>query len=259
MPPTESSAIRSTRVSPTSESMYVPDCSAQRQPRASWRQVAMETGHPVVVVRDGEEAQLQITTRGVPVLLVTELSLPKLDPFTLIRNLRQLPRGETTSVIAISAFQPLRAAAKELGQSLNFAKILPADVDQSALRAAIQALVGIVNDAPRRRPGPPPAPAASGQAQASIMSMVARQVVEAALQFNVETCAGLITLGADEPLASVYSSNPRLLGTTSRACCGTWPTRASRSSSRTRKTTRCSPTNGPIPAASAGSRRCRSR
>jgi diguanylate cyclase (GGDEF)-like protein len=178
----------------------------------SWRKVAMETGHPVVVVRDGEEAQREISTRGVPGLLVTDLSLPKLDPFTLVRNLRQQPRGETTSVIAVSAFQPLRAAAKELGQSLNFARILPADTDQSALRAAIQAIVGIVNDVPRRRPGPLPAPAASGQTQAAIMAMVARQVVEAALQFNVETCAGLITLGADEPLAAVYSSNPRLLG-----------------------------------------------
>ena len=192
--------------------MYVLIALPNANRAALWQQVAKETGHPVVVVRDGEEAQLQISTRGVPGLLVTELSLPKLDPFTLVRNLRQQPRGETTSVIAISAFQPLRAAAKELGQSLNFAKILPADVDQSALRAAIQALVGIVNDAPRRRPGPQPAPAAAGQTQSLIMSMVARQVVEAALQFNVQTCAGLITLGADEPLASVYSSNPRLLG-----------------------------------------------
>jgi diguanylate cyclase (GGDEF)-like protein len=212
MPPTESSAIRPNRVAPNGESMYVLIALPNANRAASWRQVAMETGHPVVVVRDGEEAQLQISTRGAPGLLVTELSLPKLDPFTLVRNLRQQPRGETTSVIAVSAFQPLRAAAKELGQSLNFAKILPADVDQSAVRAAIQALVGIINDAPRRRPGPHPAPAAAGHTQALIMSMVARQVVEAALQFNVETCAGLITLGADEPLASVYSSNPRLLG-----------------------------------------------
>jgi diguanylate cyclase (GGDEF)-like protein len=145
-------------------------------------------------------------------LLVTDLSLPKLDGFSLVRNLRQQPRGETCAVIVVSAFQPLRAAAKELGQSLNFAKILPADVDQSALRAAIQALVGIVNDVPRRRAGAPPTPAPTGQTQASIMAMVARQVVEAAIQFNVETCAGLVTLGADEPLLSVYSANPRLLG-----------------------------------------------
>src|SRR4051812_43945671 len=130
MPATESSAIRPTRAAATqAESTYVLIALPNATRAASWRQVAMETGHPVVVVRDGEEAQLQIATRGVPGLLVTDLSLPKLDGFTLVRGLRQQPRGETTSVIVVSAFQPLRAAAKELGQSLNFAKILPADTD----------------------------------------------------------------------------------------------------------------------------------
>ena len=181
---------------------------------ATWRQVAMETGHPVVVVRDGEEAQTQIVSKGVPVLLVTDLSLPRLDGFSVVRTLRQQPHGDTTAVIVISAFQPLRAAAKELGETLNFARILPADADQSVARTTIQALIGTAHDEPRRVPAPPsPRPATSGT-QASVMSMVARQVVEAALQFGVETCAGLVTLGADEPLLSVYSSNPRLLGET---------------------------------------------
>jgi diguanylate cyclase (GGDEF)-like protein len=211
MPPTEP-AIRPDRGTPTNgEATYVLIALPNANRAASWRQVAMETGYPVVLVRDGEDAQRQIAARGVPGLLVTDLSLPKLDGFSLVRSLRQQPRGETCAVIVVSAFQPLRAAAKELGQSLNFARILPADVDQSASRAAIQAIIGTVNDTPRRRPGPPPV-ATTGQTQASIMAMVARQVVEAALQFNVETCAGLVTLGADEPLLSVYSSNPRLLG-----------------------------------------------
>ena len=127
--------------------------------------------------------------------------------------LRQQPRGDHASVIVISAFQPLRAAAKELGQTLNFSRILPADVDQSVARSAVQATVGTLHDEFRRPVAPAISPRSSGQStQASIMSMVARHVVEAALQFGVETCAGLVTLGADEPLISVYSSNPRLLG-----------------------------------------------
>lgn len=175
----------------------------------------METGHPVLVVRDGEEAQAQIATRGVPALLVTDLSLPKLDGFTLVRNLRQQPRGDSAAVIVVSAFQPLRAAAKELGRSLNISRILSTDIEQTALRSAIQATVGTITDTPRRRvsPSAPSAvPVGHSSTQASIMSMVARQVVDAALQFGVETCAGLVTLGADEPLLSVYSSNARLLG-----------------------------------------------
>jgi CheY-like chemotaxis protein len=178
----------------------------------TWRQVAMESGHPVVVVRDGEAAQAQITMKGAPVLLVTDLSLPRVDGFSVVKTLRQQPRGDASAVIVVSAFQPLRAAAKELGQTLNFARILPADVDQSVARSAIQATVGMVHDEPRRPPVPLPARTPGQGTQASIMSVVARQVVEAALQFGVETCAGLVTLGADEPLMSVYSSNPRLLG-----------------------------------------------
>jgi diguanylate cyclase (GGDEF)-like protein len=214
MPPVDPSATRAARASTQSESTYVLLALPNTTRGASWRQVAMETGYPVVVVRDGEEAQREIATRGVPALLVTDLSLPRVDGFSVVRSLRQQPRGETTAVIVVSAFQPLRAAAREIGQSLNFARILPSDVDQSALRTTIQAIIGTINDTPRRRPDPPPAPitAQTGTARTSIMSMVARQVVEAAIQFNVETCAGLLTLGADEPLLSVYSSNPRLLG-----------------------------------------------
>jgi diguanylate cyclase (GGDEF)-like protein len=180
---------------------------------AMWRQVAMEAGHPVVVVRDGEEAQALIGARGIPALLVTDLSLPRLDGFAVVRGLRQQPRGEMTPVIVVSAFEPLRAAARELDQSLHFSRILQADVDQSVVRSAIEASVGSAHDEPDRAPtANAPLRPAGQSTEASIMSVIARQVVEAALHFGVETCAGLVTLGADEPLISVYSSNPRLLG-----------------------------------------------
>ena len=101
MPASESSAIRPLREGTHGDVSYVLIAVPSASRAATWRQVAMETGHPVVVVRDGDEAQAQITSRGVPALLVTDLSLPKLDGFTLVRNLRQLPRGETTSVIVV--------------------------------------------------------------------------------------------------------------------------------------------------------------
>jgi CheY-like chemotaxis protein len=77
MPPTESSAIRPNRAASAHDSTYVLIALPNANRAASWRQVAMETGHPVVVVRDGEEAQLHIASRGVPALLVTDLSLPQ--------------------------------------------------------------------------------------------------------------------------------------------------------------------------------------
>ena len=41
-----------------------------------------------VVVRDGEEARQQIVRRGAPVLLILDLSLPKVDGFELLKWLR---------------------------------------------------------------------------------------------------------------------------------------------------------------------------
>ena len=116
MPPSDSTALPNRVTSAHTEAGYVLIAIPNATRAATWRQVAMETGHPVVVVRDGEEAQQLITTRGVPLLLVTDLSLPKLDGFSVVRALRQQPRGEMASVIVVSAFQPLRAAAKELGK-----------------------------------------------------------------------------------------------------------------------------------------------
>ena len=213
MPSMDSTAVPH-RVAPAhAEPGYVLIAIPNATRAATWRQVAMETGHPVVVVRDGDDALAQIGTKGVPALLVTDLSLPRLDGFSVVRGLRQQPRGETTSVFVVSAFQPLRAAAKELEQTLNFSRILPADVDQSMMRTAIQATVGTMHDEPTPMLLATAQPRPSGQStQASIMSVVARHVVEAALRFGVETCAGLVTLGADEPLMSVYSTNLRLLG-----------------------------------------------
>jgi len=150
MPPSDPSAVSHRAASLSVETGYVLIAIPNATRAAAWRQIAMETGYPASVVRDGEEAELQITTRGVPVLLVTDLSLPKLDGFSVVRTLRQQPRGDHASVIVISAFQPLRAAAKELGQTLNFSRILPADVDQSVARSAVQATVGTLHDEFRR-------------------------------------------------------------------------------------------------------------
>jgi len=131
MPPSDSSALPTRVGQAPADTGYVLIAVPNATRAATWRQVAMETGHPVVVVRDGEEAQAQITMKGAPLLLVTDLSLPRVDGFSVVKTLRQQPRGDTSAVIVVSAFQPLRAAAKELGQTLNFARILPADVDQS--------------------------------------------------------------------------------------------------------------------------------
>ena len=103
MPPSDSTALPNRVVSAHTDAGYVLIAIPNANRAATWRQVAMETGHPVVVVRDGEEAQQQISTRGVPILLVTDLSLPKLDGFSVVRALRQQPATRRVPVLLLTA------------------------------------------------------------------------------------------------------------------------------------------------------------
>jgi diguanylate cyclase (GGDEF)-like protein len=131
---------------------------------AALRTAALDVADDVVLAADGAAATQLISRRGAPRLLIADLSLPTLDGFALVRHLRQTAPKARTAVIAVSAHDALRAAARDLAESLGIAKVLRLDADRPTLRAAISAAYAEVTDT---RPPPPARPEEPARAASS--------------------------------------------------------------------------------------------
>jgi diguanylate cyclase (GGDEF)-like protein len=99
-----------------------------------------------VVVRDGNTAARLLQSRGAPVLLVTDLSLPNKDGFSLISDIRQTAPPEKTAIIACSAIAEFRTAASGLRGSLGIFEITDKKLPAEALgRLVARALATVTS------------------------------------------------------------------------------------------------------------------
>jgi diguanylate cyclase (GGDEF)-like protein len=97
-----------------------------------------------VLVRDGNSAKRMLQTRGAPVLLICDLSLPYTDGFSLIKELRQISPPEKTAILVCSGFADLRAAAWDLRGTLGISEISDKNVSAEGLtRLVARALAGV--------------------------------------------------------------------------------------------------------------------
>src|SRR5579872_520024 len=104
------------------------------------RAVVAETlGLETAIVRDGDDAVQEMVRRGVPALLIVDLSLPRVDGFTVVRRLRRLASAHLPHIIVMSAHESLRTAARTLTAALHLDAILPLDTDTVTLRETIVA------------------------------------------------------------------------------------------------------------------------
>jgi diguanylate cyclase (GGDEF)-like protein len=120
----------------------------------AFRAAVAGSGYDASVVRDGDEARQEFTRRGAPVLLILDASLPKVDGFELLRELRQLASRQDAAAIVVSGHGAIRTAARRLSEQLGISKILPFDVDRTALREAID---GALHELGGRTPAAAPA------------------------------------------------------------------------------------------------------
>jgi len=90
-----------------------------------------------VVARDGNSAKRALRTRGAPALLITDLSLPYSDGFSLIKDVRQISPPEKTAILVCSGFAELRAAAWDLRGSLGIFEVTDKNVTGEALAHTI--------------------------------------------------------------------------------------------------------------------------
>ena len=167
------------------------------------RTLALEYCPTAVLVRDGQEAIQHIDRSGPPRLLITSLSLPRVDGFAVIKHLRRVAGGTRSSVVALSSHESFRAAAVKLAESLGISKVLPLDIDRPSLKRAIATAMHV------RETGPVmPARGLASTTDAepeSIDRLVHRALFDVTRQFNVPVAAAYLQIH-DERRFSAYGS-----------------------------------------------------
>jgi diguanylate cyclase (GGDEF)-like protein len=170
-----------------------------------YRNVVCDLGHEVVVVRDGQEAHACLSSqRGVPVLLIADLSLPKLDTFTLLKHLRRDTTFERTGVIVVSAYEQLRASARSMADSLGISRILPSDTDRTALTEAVK---HALRPAPLPEAAAPAGSRAGGRAGLPVQEALGNAVLEIARRFGAPACLAYLKVRDQERFAAYVSTS----------------------------------------------------
>ena len=166
--------------------------------RAAAYRAAIGAGpYETLAVRDGDEARQQIARLGAPALIILDLSLPKVDGFELLRELRQQATVADTGAIVVSGHSAIRAAARRLADQLGISRVLPFDVDRPALREAIESTLNTLSPARNMTivlPAADTQPAASTAAEDVIDAAVA----QAARRFRTAITVAYVKIGQRE-------------------------------------------------------------
>lgn len=93
------------------------------QQTAIYRQSVERHAIEPVLVRDGIAASRVLQSRGAPVLLICDVSLPRADGFSVIAELRRLSPPDQSAILVFSAHTALRAAALNLQSTLGIAEV----------------------------------------------------------------------------------------------------------------------------------------
>jgi diguanylate cyclase (GGDEF)-like protein len=110
--------------------------------RASlYRDLIEPAGFDVLITRNGDEAKAMLKRRELPALVVVNLSLPRLDGFALLAELRRMAAGVAPPVLVISSSKELSGAAWNLKERLGVTELLPADADERTVTEALGRLI----------------------------------------------------------------------------------------------------------------------
>jgi len=170
------------------------------------RNLALDFCPNVILLRDGQAAIDHLDRAGPPRLLISELSLPRIDGFGVLRHLRRTAAGARATAIVVSSHDSLRSAAMKLADSLGIAQILPLDADRSALRRAVADAMNVKDAGPaaaRRASTRTAAPADS----ASLEEVVSRALLDLTRQFHVPVAAAYLRI-RDARRFAAYGSVP---------------------------------------------------
>ncbi len=100
--------------------------------------LARENGLEPVVVLDGEAAIDVLHSRGLPRLMIVNPSLPKVDGFAVIAELRKLTTVERVPALVISSFATLRGHATRLQSRLGISAVFAPTIEVDQLRQVVR-------------------------------------------------------------------------------------------------------------------------
>ncbi|AKQ65722.1 Phytochrome-like protein [Myxococcus hansupus] len=104
--------------------------------------LVVEEGLEGVVARDGAEAEETMRQRGAPLLLVTDLALPRVDGFALLTWLREQKDAADTQVVVVTAFDELRVRAWQLKDTLGIHALLSRRASAELMRDTLRRVLG---------------------------------------------------------------------------------------------------------------------
>jgi diguanylate cyclase (GGDEF)-like protein len=161
-----------------------------------YRDLLHARGYEVVVSRNGDEAKVMLKRRELPTLVVANLSLPRLDGFALLAELKKAAGPTSPPVLVISSSKELTGAAWNLKERLGVTELLATDADEVTVSDTLGRLVPI-------REGQPDAPAAGAAAPSPaherwVADMLDRVTADVAKRFAVGIAVVSVTVNDRE-------------------------------------------------------------
>lgn len=111
--------------------------------------IATDLGLTPVAVRDGAAAAEALRARGAPTILLTNLTLPRLDGFALLAELRRLAPPHEVAAVVLSDSLEMRAAAYDRRDQLGIAEIIAGKMAPGSIRSAIERALAAPASMPR--------------------------------------------------------------------------------------------------------------
>src|SRR5262245_11013411 len=108
----------------------------------SYRETLEQLHLEAVVTRDGREAMDIMARHGAPLVLVTDVSLPQVDGFGVVKALRQLAPSNRAAVVMMSSFDELRGLASSFQVELGIFDVLHHSISAEEFRSVIERALG---------------------------------------------------------------------------------------------------------------------